>query len=463
MAKSQKNNRQINTTTIFQPFFKGKKRPSLQRLSDLFADEKIGFRQKYLQKLPKEYNLSSELEELLQKLQKPVAKHDFPDFLRALGVVCNQVFIGPKRLLFDISYGCNLDCVYCRRHSKLTPPELKKPSRSKQAFLPMDYFISILDDAKMLGVEEILLVGGGEPTIHPQFLSMVCEIKKRGFILSFSTNGLLVDHHLADILIEQEVDNVTFSVTGVSFETYRKTHPCADERLFQQLYRNFAYLNHRRRQRVLETDVEFARPFMIFLHVLTRDNFHEVVDMALCGAEYGFDTIWYKLVHPGQFSAHLCLQNDEAEFVRQKISSLKKLEKELGIVIDDYLDEELNNLDENGTWSGYFSGDKRCYVGWNFAYVDLSGDYSFCCGDKITGLQNDYKGFADYWFSKELARARTCARNFNFGSENIKCYNDVYLVDDFCRACDNTNFNEEMERALQFWNLKGIKDSKGKL
>ena len=42
-------------------------------------------------------------------------------------------------MLFDISYGCNLDCVYCRRHSAINPgdPEKAEPAY-KDSFLSLD-------------------------------------------------------------------------------------------------------------------------------------------------------------------------------------------------------------------------------------------------------------------------------------------------------------------------------------
>jgi sulfatase maturation enzyme AslB (radical SAM superfamily) len=311
LSKTKKTNSQkLSLKNIFKPFTLRLKRFNPKKLIELFAHKTKTFSELYFEKLPKKYQLNKQAEELVKSLDFPVPEAEFSDFLRAMGAVCDTVFVGPKRILFDISYGCNLDCVYCRRHSPIAPSKSDRPRRSQNSFLPIEYLCSTLDDAKELLVEEILLVGGGEPTIHPQFHQLVKEVKKRGFTLSFSTNGMLLNRELVDTLVETGVDNLTISVTGVSFDTYKKTHPKTKTSDFEKLFRNFEYLNYKRRDTVLKTGVEFVKPFLIFLHVITSENYHEVYDMAFAGAEYGFDTIWYKLVHASDWSRHLCLNKE---------------------------------------------------------------------------------------------------------------------------------------------------------
>ncbi|PCJ18457.1 MAG: hypothetical protein COB02_11225 [Candidatus Cloacimonadota bacterium] len=442
----------LNRDSIFNPFLKTDIDP--KKLIKLFSSKKDTFKSLYYQKLPKKYQLSEDLKSLIGVLDVHIAKDDFPDFLRALGAICTKTFIGAKRILFDISYSCNLDCLYCRRHSPINPGDEEKslPERKHQ-FFPYEKLLLMLNDAQDMMVEEVLLVGGGEPSIHPQFFDIVKAVKERGFSLSFSTNGLNLTKKLADLVVEQQVDNLTVSVSGVSFESYKKTHPSMSQKGFDRLFNNFEYLHSKRRKYIAENKTEYSKPFCIFLHVITSDNYHEVIDMALIGQEYGFDTIWYKLVHPSDWSRHLCLNKEQAKQVKEDFHYLKKVAPNLKIKIDDYMDHEIENLNDTGDWSGYFHKEKRCFVGWNFSYVDLSTDYSFCCGDKIIGQSKDYKDYKSFWVSDEYKRARTCGRDFNYGAKNIKGYNGVSIIDDFCKSCDNTNFNEEMEALIKKYNF----------
>jgi len=449
--------RVLDPHEIFEPFRPRGRELLPSRIIRLFASSKIPFEQKYRELLPKGIVLSKRLEEILGRLKTPVSKSRFPDFLRCLGAVCQKAFIGPKRMLFDISYGCNLDCVYCRRHSAINPGEAELAAPSKESsFLPLEYLIQVLDDAKKLLVEEILLVGGGEPTIHPQFEQIIREVKSRGFGLNFSTNGLVLRKKLVDTIVEYGVDNITVSVSGVSFDSYKKTHPMMSRSGFEKLFKNFEYLNHKRRKVVRETGVEFVKPFTLFLHVITRDNYYELMDMVFSGAEYGFDTIWLKLIHPSSWSRHLCLTPEQADEVKRMCRELRELQPQLKIKIDEYLDSEIDNLDLKGDWSGYFHEQRRCFVGWNFSYIDLSKDVSFCCGDKIIGLQRKFGSFYEFWISDEYNRARSCARNYNYGGGNLDTYNGGEIIDDFCKSCDNTNFNNEMERLVKDYGLSDL-------
>ncbi len=441
---------------LFLPFLKSETYDPRDILEALASDTE-GFARRYFRLLPSSFELDEKARKLVEHLKKPIPEADFPQFLRVLGAVCEQAFIGPKRMLFDISYGCNLDCVYCRRHSPINPgDEEKSQPELEGTFLSLPYMESVLDDAKRLMVEEFLLVGGGEPTIHPQFADLIQAVKSRGFGLNFSTNGLALKPKLVDHILQWGVDNMTISVSGVTPKSYRATHPSKTKRIFDKLFQNFDYLNCRRRELVEKTGQEYVKPFCIFLHVLTRDNWHEVVDMALMGAEYGFDTIWYKLVHPSPWSQHLCLTLEEAAKVREMLKEVKKLAPRLKIKIDSYMDQEINNLQDDGTWAGYFHEKRRCFVGWNFSYVDLSRDFSFCCGDKIVGKADQYQGFADFWLSEEYAKARHCAKNINYGAGNLPTYNGGEIIDEFCRSCDNTNFNDEMEGLLKKWKLESF-------
>jgi MoaA/NifB/PqqE/SkfB family radical SAM enzyme len=457
MAKEAPATTTLKKQELFSPFLPIKGRYLPSKLVRLFASSKTSFKEKYLAKLPPDFSPSKELLKLLNTLDIPIPRAKFPDFLRCLGAISEKPFIGPKRILFDISYGCNLDCVYCRRHSAINPGDSEKaaPERA-DAFLPLETMIEILDDAKELMVEEVLLVGGGEPTIHPQFKELIRAVKERGFGLNFSTNGLVLGKDLVDTIVENQVDNITVSVSGVSFESYKATHPMMSEGGFKRLFHNFEYLNYRKRKAIQETSAPYIKPFTIFLHVLTRDNVHELSDMVFTGAEYGFDTIWFKLVHPSSWSRHLCLTPEQAKQVKLECAALKSIQSKLNIEVDNYLDEEINNLDQSGDWSGYFHDQRRCFVGWNFSYVDLSRDYSFCCGDKIVGLEKEHDSFYDFWLSKEYSHARSCARNINFGGKNIDTYNGGAIIDDFCKSCDNTNFNNEMENLIQHYKLESF-------
>ena len=63
----------------------------------------------------------------------------------------------PRRLVFELTNACNLNCVMCGRNA----------ADFKMTAFDMDVFRSF--EPMMDIVEEVTLMGWGEPTIHPHF------------------------------------------------------------------------------------------------------------------------------------------------------------------------------------------------------------------------------------------------------------------------------------------------------
>ena len=70
------------------------------------------------------------------------------------------------------------------------------------------------------------------------------------------------------------------------------------------------------------------------------------------------------------------------------------------------------------------------------------------------GEAKNVGGFENFWRSDQYANYRRSARDINYGAENKQLFNDGLLIDDFCKSCDNTNFNGEMEQWIQRYGLQ---------
>ena len=87
----------------------------------------------------------------------------------------------PRRLVFELTNACNLNCVMCGRNA----------ADFKPTMFNMDwfrYFEPMLDT-----VEEVTLMGWGEPTMHPNFEEMLSIIDKHSARKYFCTNGMKLD------------------------------------------------------------------------------------------------------------------------------------------------------------------------------------------------------------------------------------------------------------------------------
>ncbi|MBP5448389.1 MAG: hypothetical protein J6X95_09950, partial [Treponema sp.] len=84
----------------------------------------------------------------------------------------------PRRLVLELTNACNLNCVMCGRNA----------ADFKPTVFDMDVFHSlepIMDD-----IEEVTLMGWGEPTIHAHFIEMLETINKHSARKYFCTNGM---------------------------------------------------------------------------------------------------------------------------------------------------------------------------------------------------------------------------------------------------------------------------------
>jgi MoaA/NifB/PqqE/SkfB family radical SAM enzyme len=92
--------------------------------------------------------------------------------------------------------------------------------KSVQGFLSWDTFGQVRPFFKY--ARRVEFSGFGEPLLHPQYISMLREIKKSGTFVYFFTNGLLLNEKIAKDLVEAGTDMVCVSMGGATRETYKK-------------------------------------------------------------------------------------------------------------------------------------------------------------------------------------------------------------------------------------------------
>ena len=134
---------------------------------------------------------------LLKGLQK-LTLLDYP------GKIAATVFTG----------GCNFRCPFCHNASLALGERV-----SESETLPTDDFFAFLK--KRQGILEGVCVSGGEPTLMPDLLPFLNNIKEMGFLVKLDTNG-----YRPDVLIEAVrsslVDYVAMDIKS-SKESYVKT------------------------------------------------------------------------------------------------------------------------------------------------------------------------------------------------------------------------------------------------
>ncbi len=119
---------------------------------------------------------------------------------------------------------CNLRCEFC---AQAIPGMQSKFGKEGTGGL-MEYalFQKIIDDiAEDFGkIKQVLLVGRGEPLLHPRIADMVAYAEKQQVAdrLEIVTNGILLTHELSDKLIDAGLKRLRISVNGLCSADYEK-------------------------------------------------------------------------------------------------------------------------------------------------------------------------------------------------------------------------------------------------
>jgi MoaA/NifB/PqqE/SkfB family radical SAM enzyme len=117
----------------------------------------------------------------------------------------------PLTAYLELTYRCNWRCVFCYnpRHGDLRP-------------LSLADWTAVLDDLRELGTLGIVLTGG-EPLAHPEFLEIARAARARGFAVRLFTNGSLVTEAMADALAGLDLVGVEMSLHGATPATHDRT------------------------------------------------------------------------------------------------------------------------------------------------------------------------------------------------------------------------------------------------
>ncbi len=129
-------------------------------------------------------------------------------------------------VLFELTYDCNYDCVFCYNDRSLAGRKLE-----------LDEYLRVLDELAALGVLNVVL-SGGEPMVHPHFFDIGAAAKERGFVVRVKTNGhLLRGEALERMMTDVEPLAVEVSLHGATAATHeRQTRvPGSFERLVDNL------------------------------------------------------------------------------------------------------------------------------------------------------------------------------------------------------------------------------------
>ena len=114
----------------------------------------------------------------------------------------------PICLTWELTYGCNLACLHCLSSSGRRDPDELTNAQARA-------FIAEMADMSVFYVN----IGGGEPTIRPDFYDLIGYAVDRRVGVKFSTNGSTMTAERARRIAEMDYVDVQVSLDGVDAVT----------------------------------------------------------------------------------------------------------------------------------------------------------------------------------------------------------------------------------------------------
>ena len=193
----------------------------------------------------------------------------------------------PITIEVDLTNRCNHRCSFCF-YAEHIGVEADKPS------LDTSLLKSRLKEAKDLGTKAISFTGGGEPTIHKDYVSLVEYANEIGLDIGTITNGSTITSRNVDTLIKN-LQWIRFSIAGGDAESYEKVQG-VDQ--FNLILKNIELMSKRKSE--LKSNLNIG-----IRTLATPENIHSLEEFANRIKNLNID--YYQLA-PDQFS------NDKGEF-----------------------------------------------------------------------------------------------------------------------------------------------------
>ncbi|MDH4196168.1 MAG: radical SAM protein [Candidatus Aminicenantes bacterium] len=340
-----------------------------------------------------------------------------------------------NRLTIEPTSRCNLTCRTCIRNTWEEP----------MGDMESETFRRLVGQlARFPHLEAVMFAGFGEPLAHPDFLSMVRQVKSLGLRVEMTTNATLLDDALLEGLFRERLDALWISLDGTTEESFEDIREGAS---FPKVVENLERLRraNRRRGEAIEVGIAF---------VVMKTNLHDVKHLDRVARSVGARRILVSHVLPYSEAMEkemLCLQTLTLEtftFAPGKTElSLPRLD------INNATKETVFHLFqgfENLTFMGNkISVDaRRCrFVHERSTFVRWDGKVSPCMGllhahrTFLYGLERRVRPHAfgdirtgdlfEIWNSKAYAEFRTKVRDFDFSPCHV------------CGGCSMLESNEE--------------------
>jgi MoaA/NifB/PqqE/SkfB family radical SAM enzyme len=339
----------------------------------------------------------------------------------------DRAYTGPYTAAIDVTRRCNLRCIGCRSHS---PEKSWRPDLQYDDF-NWDEFVNICGQLQTLGTRKMILIGEGEPTLHPRLPDMIATAKHAGLFVTLVTNGTMLDDRRARDLVKSGLDELRISLWAADETEYGHNYPGTDTSLFlrvlegARLVVRFRQENHSQGLRVV-----LHRP-------IEREHFRSLGRMVDVACEIGCDALSFSPLKPlGGMDTGRALLPEEEHELRGILASLHQRAQAFGL-----------ETNVPATLARYRIGRDvwramPCYMGWIDVRIRTTGDVQACspCRQALGNIRES--SLAEIWNGLPFRQFRRETRTQEgLGRMARRCD---------CEFCCHALTNARLHRALRW-------------
>jgi radical SAM protein with 4Fe4S-binding SPASM domain len=188
----------------------------------------------------------------------------------------------------------------------------------------------------------------GEPFLHPQFLELIREAKRKKIYTATSTNAHFIDEKKAKEIVASGLDRLIISIDGLTQETYESY------RIHGKLDKVIAGSKAMVRAK---KEAQSSTPHLIFQFLVVKANEHQITEVQELATEIGIDEVRFKTaqVYDYEHGNELIPDNEAySRYVKQK----------------------------DGTYRFKYKGGNSCWRMWSSSVLTWDGQVVPCCFDK---------------------------------------------------------------------------------
>ncbi|MDL2314127.1 radical SAM protein [Desulfovibrio sp. OttesenSCG-928-C14] len=309
-------------------------------------------------------------------------------------IICDSL---PRRIVFELTSACNLSCVTCGRNAANFKATYFNPDW-------LSFFESSVDR-----IEEVTLMGWGEPTVHPEFVNFLDFARSNGLRKYFCTNGMRLKNLHGDIF-KHEVDIIAVSLDGPDQDSNSRIRRGSD---FTRITESIKEIVKTRGQRGLQY------PYINFVFTAMRSNIRKLPSMVTLAAQLGIEEV--KCVFFTAFTEKLKKESlfSSQNLVRETFEQTAELAERYGIIL------KLPHLP--GEDPAGEQAHKTCYTAWRDVFIGSDGYFRPCMStaQKLFSIDR-YPSLEESWNGPEYQAFRATVNTAAMNSSCLHCYHSSF-------------------------------------